>query len=91
MRCDNHSSREDTTASPWWKTRSGIVMCGFMLLGGFYLVTEHTAHLYGFLPFLFILACPLMHLFHHHGPGKGPSGSSPAKVAIPSPEQGNKP
>ena len=52
---------------PWWKTSSGIVLCGFLLVAGFYLVTEHTAHLFGYLAFLLILACPLMHLFHHHG------------------------
>ena len=37
----------------------------------FYLLTEHQAHLFGWLPYLLILACPLMHLFmhggHHHG------------------------
>ena len=48
-------------------------MCGFLLAGGFYLAIEHTAHLFGALPFLLILACPLMHLFHHrrHGGGHG--------------------
>lgn len=46
----------------------------------FYLVTEHRAHLFGALPFLVLLACPLMHLFmhgrhgHHHSTG-GPDGS----------------
>jgi len=52
---------------PWWRTRSGIVLCGFLLIAAFYLLTEHTAHVFGVLPFLFILACPLMHLFMHHG------------------------
>jgi len=35
----------------------------------FYLVTEHRAHLLGWVPFLILLACPLMHLFMHHGHG----------------------
>jgi hypothetical protein len=33
-----------------------------------YLVVEHRAHLLltlGGLPYLFLLACPLLHLFHH--------------------------
>jgi hypothetical protein len=34
---------------------------------GFYLFTEHRAHLWGALPFLILLSCPLMHLFMHHG------------------------
>ncbi len=35
----------------------------------FFLLTEHRAHLYGVLPYLLILACPLMHLFMHGGHG----------------------
>jgi Protein of unknown function (DUF2933) len=54
---------------PWWRTRSGIVLCGFLLIAAFYLLAEHTAHVFGVLPFLLILACPLMHLFMHHGHG----------------------
>jgi DUF2933 family protein len=54
---------------PWWRTRSGMVLCGFLLIAAFYLLTEHTAHVFGALPFLLILACPLMHLFMHHGHG----------------------
>ena len=55
--------------TPWWKTRSGLVLCGFLLIAGFYLFTEHTAHVFGALPYLLLLACPLMHLFMHHGHG----------------------
>ena len=32
-----------------------------------YLVIEHRPHLFGWLPYLIILACPLMHLFGHRG------------------------
>lgn len=42
---------------------------GFLGVAGFFLVTEHRAHLLGFLPFVLVLACPLMHLFHHRGHG----------------------
>lgn len=35
--------------------------------GGFFLLTEHTAHVFGELPYLLLAACPLMHLFMHHG------------------------
>jgi hypothetical protein len=44
----------------------------FLALGAialFYLITEHQAHLFGVLPYLLLLACPLMHLFMHHGHG----------------------
>jgi len=52
---------------PLWRTKSGIVLIGFLLGVTFYLLTEHTTHVFGVLPYLLILACPLMHLFMHHG------------------------
>jgi peptidoglycan/LPS O-acetylase OafA/YrhL len=66
----------DPVSAPWWKTRSGVVLCGFLLVAAFYLLTEHTAHLFGVLPYLLILACPLMHLFMHHGHGGHGAGQS---------------
>ena len=41
----------------------------YVLLGitGFFLLTEHQAHLFGVLPWLFLLACPVMHLLMHRG------------------------
>lgn len=45
------------------------VFWGFVLIAGYFLVTEHRAHLFGILPYLLVLACPLMHFFHHHGHG----------------------
>lgn len=46
---------------------SRLALGGFIAAAAFFLITEHAAHLYGVLPLLFVLACPLMHLFHHHG------------------------
>ena len=40
---------------------------GFLLIGAYFVLTEHRAHFIEFLPFLLVLACPLMHLFHAHG------------------------
>ncbi len=40
---------------------------GFAAVGAYYLLTEHRAHLIDYLPFVLLLACPLMHLFHGHG------------------------
>lgn len=37
------------------------------LVGGFYLLREHWGHALGLLPYLILLACPLLHLFHGHG------------------------
>lgn len=67
--------------------RANIVLIGFLLIGGFYLVTEHRAHLYGILPFLFLPVCLVMHFFMHghgHGHGEKHGGTStPADTALP--------
>lgn len=68
---DHHHHDDPNAAPPFLKTLAGWVMIAFLAIGGFYLITEHTAHLFGFLPFAFLLACPLMHLFMHHGHGGG--------------------
>jgi hypothetical protein len=42
--------------------------------GLFWLLREHWQHalpFLGYAPFLLFLACPLMHLFMHHGGGHG--------------------
>jgi hypothetical protein len=46
---------------------STSVFAGFALIALFFLLTEHRAHLYGWWPYLFLLACPLMHLLHGRG------------------------
>jgi len=74
----------------WRRSPIGIVTIGFLGVAGFFLLTEHTAHVFGALPWLLIAACPLMHLFMHHGhghgghdhsPGPGHSGSEPEQKA----------
>jgi len=50
------------------------VFVGFALVALFFLVSEHRAHLYGWLPFLLLAACPLMHLFHRGHGGHGSHG-----------------
>jgi hypothetical protein len=57
----------------WLWSRSGLVLVGFLLIAGFFVLTEHTAHVLGVLPYLLLLACPLLHLFHRgHGSHGGP-------------------
>lgn len=46
---------------------SGGIFIAFALIALFFLFTEHRAHLFGWLPFLLLLACPLLHFFHGHG------------------------
>ena len=48
-------------------SRSWIVFAVLAAIAGFFLISEHRAHLYGALPYLFLVLCPLMHLLHGHG------------------------
>ena len=57
---DNTTSSRSRT---WW------AFAGFIAIAGFFLFTEHRAHLFGALPFLFLFACPLLHVFGHSGHG----------------------
>jgi hypothetical protein len=43
------------------------------LIGAFFLLREHWGHVAGYWPYLLLLACPVMHLFHGHG-GHGHHG-----------------
>jgi len=62
-----HDHQDVNEHKPWWRTRSGIVLVLFLAVAGFFLFTEHRAHVLGVLPYLILAACPLMHLFHHGG------------------------
>ena len=56
-------------------SRSRLVLLAFLAIAGFFLITEHTAHVLGILPYLLLLACPLIHLFHGgHGRRHGSHG-----------------
>ena len=66
-----YTAMSERTNAPWWRTPFGAVLCGFLIIAAFFLLTEHTAHVFGVLPYLLLLACPLMHLFMHHGHGHG--------------------
>lgn len=65
---------DHSESPPFWRSPAGLTLLVAAAVGGFYLVTEHTAHLFGALPYLIILACPLMHIFMHHGHGHGGHG-----------------
>jgi L-asparagine transporter-like permease len=48
-----------------------IALALFVVVVGFFLWTEHQAHVLSVLPYLILLLCPLFHLFMHKGHGKG--------------------
>jgi len=79
--------------SPW-------IFAGFLAVAGFFLFTEHRAHLMGALPFVLLALCPLMHLLHgrhgHHAHRRGaaadqrhgaPAGSDVGPVEPPASPQ----
>lgn len=51
------------------KARTGFTLLVLLAVGGAFVVAEHWTHALPYLPWLLILACPLMHLFMHRGHG----------------------
>ena len=78
----NHGHQHEPASGDKTKSRSKWVFIGFAGIAAYFLITEHTAHLSGWLSsygiWLLLLACPLLHLFMHGGHDHGDHGSSEA-------------
>lgn len=61
------SHKEHERPPGFWGSRYSIGLIVIGAVAGYFLLTEHLAHVFGALPFLLLLACPLMHVFMHHG------------------------
>jgi len=48
-------------------TRWRLATISLGLVAAFYLLREHWGHALGLVPYLLLLACPLLHLLHRHG------------------------
>lgn len=67
------------------RSRTNIALIVFLAIAAFFLVAEHKAHLSGYLyylPYLLLLACPLLHVFMHgkhggHGGHSNDGGTPP--------------
>ena len=57
------------SATLFWRSRYAIGLLVFGAVAAYFLLSEHRAHFFGALPFLLLLACPLMHMFMHGGHG----------------------
>jgi hypothetical protein len=72
---NSHNERQGNESRSLWRSRTGLALLGFIAIAGFFLFTEHRAHLLGALPFVLLALCPLLHLFghggHDHGAEKG--------------------
>ena len=58
----------------WLRSPIGVAALIGLVLLALYLLTEHTAHVFVFLPFGIILLCPLMHMFMMGGMHSGHGG-----------------
>ncbi len=81
-------SDEHSIKSPrWYRTRNGQLLLAALGVAGLYLLSEHWEHALAYLPWLVILACPLLHVFMHGGHG-GHGGGPTAQGAPPLPRPG---
>ena len=52
-----------------WAFRAKVAFGFFAIIAAFFVIAEHCAHLVPYLPLLLLAACPLIHVFMHHGHG----------------------
>lgn len=88
----NHDHSGHEAPPSFWSSRYAIGLIVIGAIAGYFLLTEHLAHVVGALPLLLLLACPLMHVFMHHGHGghghhhgNSASNSEPQKPTPPKP------
>ena len=87
----NHDhSVHDSEPKGFWNSRYAIGLLVLGAIAAFFLLTEHRAHFFGALPFLLLLACPLMHIFMHHGHG-GHQGHPDTSAPSQPPKGGGQP
>ena len=67
MNHDHNTQPGQSNPPPFWRSRYGPGLAGFGLIAAYFLLSEYRAHFLGALPLLLLLACPLMHVFMHHG------------------------
>lgn len=72
----DHSEHPDNHPGNFWTSRAGIGLLVLGTVAAYFLLTEHLAHVISALPYLLLLACPLMHLFMHGGHGHRHGGDS---------------
>ena len=82
----NHDhSQHDSESKGFWGSRYSIGLIVMGAIAAYFLLSEHRAHFFGALPFLLLLACPLMHIFMHHGHGGHGGRQQPDTSAPPKP------
>ena len=82
------TTKQQSQGRRWLWSPTGLVLLAFLAIAAFFLVTEHTAHVFGVLPFLLVFLCPLLHLFLHGRHGGGHTGHGERQT--PRPEGGER-
>ena len=62
-----HDDESGAQGAPQGRKPLMIALLMLALIAVFYLLREHWGHVAGLWPYLLLLACPLIHLFHGHG------------------------
>ena len=78
-------SQHDCEPKGFWGSRYSIGLIVLGAIAAYFLLSEHRAHFFGALPFLLLLACPLMHIFMHHRHGGHGGRQQPDTSAPPKP------
>ena len=91
-----HQQPNQSHAPPFWRSRYALGLLVFSAVAAYFLLSEHRAHFFGTLPFLLLLACPLMHMFMHGGHGRqggghGDHGGGKPGAETPAPKTGAQP
>ena len=81
------ATERSTQIGDFLRSRTGVALIVFLGIAAFFLITEHSAHLFGVLPFALLLLCPLMHLSMHGGHGGHGGGVGDHKGHPTAPEE----
>ena len=72
-------------------SRAKLVFWCFAAIGAFLLAFEHRVHLPQALPYLLLLACPLMHMFMHGDHGRHEHARAPDEARRREPNEARQP
>ena len=91
-----HGTGPEGSSASFFKSPVGVAVAMLALIAAFYVLREHWQHVAGSWPYLLLLACPLMHVFMHHGHGHGQHGphqhgSTGEQNDSPAPKTGDRP
>ncbi|WOS65392.1 DUF2933 domain-containing protein [Sinorhizobium fredii] len=63
-----------------WDRKWTLFAASFAVIAAFFILREHWQHALGLAPYLLLLACPLLHLFHGHGGHRHDHGAHRTKT-----------